>query len=260
MMLPRGAWLCRMPLGQLPSTDGETVLSLGGIFLQHAPATALKDHETVACTSEETRDADEAHVQILKMSTGRSQARMLQHLHHFINTKHAAWFGPLWRASTTPDVLRRTCTRAGGSAVWKVLLLHADAIDSVPLLSSCFADVPGWMQDEHASQFLICAILYAHPAAAHALARSACRSLLDGAVDTNLACVRSVVVALAQTGFPMLAQVFRTSSIDTVTPLLLAPESDMLLSALAEISQSKELLEFLQLWHPAVRYRSMASF
>jgi hypothetical protein len=108
------------------------------------------------------------------------------------------------------------------------------------------------MQDENASQFLACAILHVHPAAAHALARSVCRSLRDGAVDTTLSCVRRVIVALAQTGFPMLSQVFRTSPVETIAPLLQAPEREALLSALAQIAKSEDLLEFLQLWHPAV--------
>ena len=253
---------CHVPLGQLPTANGDFVLSLGGIFLREPFLISLDviRHEgsDSACDpveQKETQDAEEAHAAIFKMSNERSNIKILPCLHRFIHSRHANWFKPLWHASTTPDVLRKTCKSTTGSTVWKVLLLNAEDSDIAPLLFSCITDVPGWMENEHASKFLICALLHAHPVVSHALARSVCISLAGGTVDTSLACARHVIVALAQTGFPMIAHALRTSPIETVTPLLLTMESDKLLSALAQIAHSQELLEFLQLWHPALRRR-----
>ena len=249
--------LCRVPFGELTSAEGEAVLSLGGIFLWHTcplpPGAASSNTERCPflSASEEERDAEEASAEILKMSTGRSTTRLWPRLHEFLQSRHPSWFVSLWRAPSSPDLLRQTCTSADGCAVWKALLLNADDVDPVPLLCACLADVTLWMADEHASQFLICALLHAHPAASDALARAACRSLRDGDADTTLACARRVILTLAQAGFPMIVHAVRMSPTETVAPLLLEAESYAFLSAIAQIPHSEELVEFLQLWHPA---------
>ena len=234
----RGMW-SRIPFGKLRAADGEVVTCLGGIFAQ------------LASPREEAVAKDEAFELLEDLFLPRTTPQLLSRLHHLASTLHSSFLAGIWADRRSLALLRRTCSQPAGSVAWQALLLHSETEDAVPLLCASLDQVERWTADAHGSQFLMCALQHAHPAASHALARRALRGMRRGALDLHAPRAADVFVHICRMGFPSALQTLRLASASFSAKMLQSAERRRCLRALCGASkEAADAVEYFELWAP----------